>query len=190
MLVLVFAVLHPGWVRASGKGLLRVRACDGRRTPAHVRAAGEVTRKCRRRTRWRDCLRLCTTLPSTTPCDPPASALGDEALGTVGNALLVGEGPEDDVRILFGVDYFRGQFTPTLQGSPSALWRTMPASAWPSWTGADALPRSTTVRLACCGGKTLAVHDGCLIACRQRADSRSSWPSAFPLSAARGLAGR
>ena len=40
---------------------------------------------------------------------PAASALLDEAVGTVGNALLVGEGPEDDVRILFGVGCFRGR---------------------------------------------------------------------------------
>ena len=38
-----------------------------------------------------------------------ASALLDEAVGTFGNALLVGEGPEDDVRVLFGVGYLRGQ---------------------------------------------------------------------------------
>ena len=34
---------------------------------------------------------------------PAASALLDDAMGTVGNALLVGEGPQDDVRILLGV---------------------------------------------------------------------------------------
>ena len=40
---------------------------------------------------------------------PATSALIDEALGTLGNALLVGEGPEDDVRILFAAGYYRGQ---------------------------------------------------------------------------------
>ena len=32
---------------------------------------------------------------------PATSALIDEACGTVGNALLVGKGPPDDVRVLF-----------------------------------------------------------------------------------------
>ena len=40
---------------------------------------------------------------------PATSALIDEALGTMGNALLVGEGPEDDVRILFAAAHYRGQ---------------------------------------------------------------------------------
>ena len=40
---------------------------------------------------------------------PATSALIDELLGTMGNALLVGEGPEDDVRILFAAAHYRGQ---------------------------------------------------------------------------------
>ena len=40
---------------------------------------------------------------------PATSALIDEACGTVGNALLVGEGPPADVRILFAQAYYRGQ---------------------------------------------------------------------------------
>ena len=32
---------------------------------------------------------------------PATSALIDEACGVTGNALLVGEGPEDDIRVLF-----------------------------------------------------------------------------------------
>ena len=40
---------------------------------------------------------------------PATSALIDEACGTMGNALLVGEGPQDDVRILFAAAHYRGQ---------------------------------------------------------------------------------
>ena len=40
---------------------------------------------------------------------PATSALIDEACGMVGNALLVGEGPKDDVRVLFVGIYLRGQ---------------------------------------------------------------------------------
>ena len=40
---------------------------------------------------------------------PAASALIDEACGITGNALLVGEGPKDDVRVLFVGLYYRGQ---------------------------------------------------------------------------------
>ena len=39
---------------------------------------------------------------------PTTSALIDEACGTVGNALLVGEGPPDDVRVCFAQAYYRG----------------------------------------------------------------------------------
>ena len=40
---------------------------------------------------------------------PATSALIDEACGTQGNALLVGEGPPDDIRVLFVGLYYRGQ---------------------------------------------------------------------------------
>ena len=40
---------------------------------------------------------------------PEASLLIDENLGTQGNGLLVGEGPEDDVRILFTAVHYRGE---------------------------------------------------------------------------------
>ena len=40
---------------------------------------------------------------------PATSALIDEACGTVGNALLVCEGPPDDIRIQFVGLYYRGQ---------------------------------------------------------------------------------
>ncbi len=40
---------------------------------------------------------------------PATSASIDEACGTVGNALLVGKGPPDDVRVLFAQAYYRGQ---------------------------------------------------------------------------------
>ena len=40
---------------------------------------------------------------------PDASALIDEACGMTGNALMVGEGPKDDVRALFVGGYRRGQ---------------------------------------------------------------------------------
>ena len=40
---------------------------------------------------------------------PDTSALIDEACGIVGNALLVGEGPPDDIRALFVGLYWRGQ---------------------------------------------------------------------------------
>ena len=40
---------------------------------------------------------------------PATSALIDEACGVVGNALLVAEGPPDDIRVLFVGLYYRGQ---------------------------------------------------------------------------------
>ena len=40
---------------------------------------------------------------------PATSALIDEATGITGNALLVGEGPKDDLRVLFVGLYYRGQ---------------------------------------------------------------------------------
>ena len=40
---------------------------------------------------------------------PATSALIDEACGTQGNALLVGEGPTDDLRVLFVGLYYRGE---------------------------------------------------------------------------------
>ena len=40
---------------------------------------------------------------------PAASALIDEACGLAGNALLIGEGPEDDIRVGFVGLYYRGQ---------------------------------------------------------------------------------
>ena len=40
---------------------------------------------------------------------PAASALIDEGVGTIGNTLLIGEGPEDDVRIVFAASHYRGQ---------------------------------------------------------------------------------
>ena len=40
---------------------------------------------------------------------PATSALIDEACGITGNALLVGEGPQDDIRVLPVGLYYRGQ---------------------------------------------------------------------------------
>ena len=40
---------------------------------------------------------------------PATSALIDEACGITGNTLLVGEGPKDDLRVLFVGLYYRGQ---------------------------------------------------------------------------------
>ena len=40
---------------------------------------------------------------------PAASALIDEACGLAGNALLIGEGPKDDIRVGFVGLYYRGQ---------------------------------------------------------------------------------
>ena len=40
---------------------------------------------------------------------PATSALIDEACGLTGNSLLVGEGPPDDIRVLFVGLYYRGQ---------------------------------------------------------------------------------
>ena len=40
---------------------------------------------------------------------PATSALIDEACGSTGNALMVGEGPKDDLRVLFVGLYYRGQ---------------------------------------------------------------------------------
>ena len=40
---------------------------------------------------------------------PATSALIDEACGATGNTLLVGEGPQDDIRVLFVGLYYRGE---------------------------------------------------------------------------------
>ena len=40
---------------------------------------------------------------------PATSALIDEACGLTGNTLLVGEGPKDDIRVLFVGLYYHGQ---------------------------------------------------------------------------------
>ena len=40
---------------------------------------------------------------------PATSALIDEACGLTGNGLMVGEGPKDDIRVLFVGLYYRGQ---------------------------------------------------------------------------------
>ena len=40
---------------------------------------------------------------------PDTSALIDKACGLTGNALLVAEGPPDDIRVLFVGLYYRGQ---------------------------------------------------------------------------------
>ena len=40
---------------------------------------------------------------------PATAALIDETCGLIGNSLLVGEGPKDDVRVLFVGGYYRGQ---------------------------------------------------------------------------------
>ena len=40
---------------------------------------------------------------------PTTTALIDEACGLTSNALLVGEGPKDDLRVLFVGLYYRGQ---------------------------------------------------------------------------------
>ena len=40
---------------------------------------------------------------------PTTTALIDEACGRTSNALLVGEGPKDDLRVLFVGLYYRGQ---------------------------------------------------------------------------------
>ena len=45
----------------------------------------------------------------TIPAGPATSALIDEACGITGNALLVGEGPPDDIRVLPVGLYYRGQ---------------------------------------------------------------------------------
>ena len=46
---------------------------------------------------------------------PATSALIDEACGIAGNALLVGEGPPDDIRVLFVGLYYRGRRCPDLE---------------------------------------------------------------------------
>ena len=45
---------------------------------------------------------------------PATSALIDEACGLTGNAILVAEGPPDDIRVLFVGLYYRG--------SPASIW--------------------------------------------------------------------
>ena len=46
---------------------------------------------------------------------PATSALIDEACGTEGNALFVGAGPKDDVRVLFAQAYYRGEHRADLE---------------------------------------------------------------------------
>ena len=46
---------------------------------------------------------------------PATSALIDEAFGIAGNALMVGEGPQDDIRVTFVGLYYRGQRRPDLE---------------------------------------------------------------------------
>ena len=46
---------------------------------------------------------------------PATSALIDEACGIAGNALMVGEGPPDDIRVTFVGLYYRGQRRPDLE---------------------------------------------------------------------------
>ena len=46
---------------------------------------------------------------------PATSALIDEACGIAGNALMVGEGPQDDIRVTFVGLYYRGQRRPDLE---------------------------------------------------------------------------
>ena len=46
---------------------------------------------------------------------PETSALIDEACGLTGNQLMVGEGPKDDVRVLFVGAYYRGQRSEDLE---------------------------------------------------------------------------
>ena len=46
---------------------------------------------------------------------PATSALIDEAVGSLGNTLLVGEGPKDDIRVLFVGLYYRGERRPDLE---------------------------------------------------------------------------
>ena len=46
---------------------------------------------------------------------PETSALIDEACGLTGNQLMVGEGPKDDVRVLFVGAYYRGQRSEELE---------------------------------------------------------------------------
>ena len=50
---------------------------------------------------------------------PATSALIDEACGITGNALLVGEGPPDDLRVLFVGLYYRGSAAPIWSVSTS-----------------------------------------------------------------------
>ena len=46
---------------------------------------------------------------------PATAALIDQAVGIKGNTLLVGEGPKDDVRVVFAGKYCRGQRNPELE---------------------------------------------------------------------------
>ena len=46
---------------------------------------------------------------------PAAAALIDEAVGIKGNTLLVGQGPKDNVRVVFAGKYRRGQRIPELE---------------------------------------------------------------------------
>ena len=60
-----------------------------------------------------------TTLVYPTMLDdshwPATSALIDEACDLTGNALMVGEGPQDDIRVTFVGLYYRGQRRPDLE---------------------------------------------------------------------------
>ena len=46
---------------------------------------------------------------------PATSALIDEACGVAGNALFVGAGPKDDVRVIFSQAYYRGEHRADLE---------------------------------------------------------------------------
>ena len=72
-------------------------------------------------------------------CWPAASALIDEACGLRGNALIVGEGLGDDVRVHFARYLYRGEadqdpvrayfeVCPGSAGCPMAGWSTSPTS--------------------------------------------------------------
>ena len=72
---------------------------------------------------------------------PTTTALIDEACGLTSNTLLVGEGPKDDLRVLFVGLYYRGQRSLAIREVDRAFGHRPSVLQWPG-TGGIALHRS------------------------------------------------
>ena len=79
---------------------------------------------------------------------PTTTALIDEACGLTSNALLVGEGPKDDLRVLFVGLYYRGQRRWNERTSSGSTTGDSAAKTWNERTSRSTIP-STNVCRAC-----------------------------------------